>query len=43
MTNVFHDIGVASQVGKYSDAVEVPPNARWLITAALGRDVVPDV
>lgn len=24
------DIGVASQIGRYSDAVEVPPNARWL-------------
>jgi 2-iminobutanoate/2-iminopropanoate deaminase len=33
MANVKHNIGVASQIGKYSDAVEVPPNARWLYTA----------
>jgi 2-iminobutanoate/2-iminopropanoate deaminase len=33
MANVQHNIGVASQIGKYSDAVEVPPNARWLYTA----------
>ena len=33
MANVKHNIGVASQIGKYSDAVEVPPNARWLYTS----------
>jgi enamine deaminase RidA (YjgF/YER057c/UK114 family) len=33
MTNRPHDIGVARQIGAYSDAVEVPPNARWLFTA----------
>ena len=33
MGNVKHNIGVASQIGKYSDAIEVPPNARWLYTA----------
>ncbi|MBI3896914.1 MAG: RidA family protein [Gammaproteobacteria bacterium] len=33
MTNKLHDIGVARQIGSYSDAVEVPPNARWLFTA----------
>jgi enamine deaminase RidA (YjgF/YER057c/UK114 family) len=33
MTNDFHDIGVARQIGTYSDAAEVPANARWLITA----------
>lgn len=27
------NIGVAAQIGTYSDAVEVPPGARWLITA----------
>src|SRR3954466_12743070 len=32
-TNVRHDIGVASQVGTYGDAVEVPAGARWLFTA----------
>ena len=34
MANRIHDIGVAPQIGTYSDAVEVPPNARWLCTAA---------
>jgi 2-iminobutanoate/2-iminopropanoate deaminase len=33
MANVNHNMGVASQIGKYSDAVEVSPNARWLFTA----------
>ena len=33
MANMKHNIDVASQIGKYSDAVEVPPNARWLYTA----------
>jgi 2-iminobutanoate/2-iminopropanoate deaminase len=33
MANKNHDIGVARQIGTYGDAVEVPPNARWLITA----------
>jgi 2-iminobutanoate/2-iminopropanoate deaminase len=33
MANVKHNVGVASQIGNYSDAIEVPPNARWLFTA----------
>ena len=33
MTNRLEDIGVARQIGSYSDAVEVPPNARWLFTS----------
>jgi len=33
MTNKTHAIGVAQQIGTYSDAVEVPANARWLVTA----------
>jgi 2-iminobutanoate/2-iminopropanoate deaminase len=33
MANKLQDIGVARQIGAYSDAVEVPPNARWLFTA----------
>ena len=33
MTNTMHDVGVATQIGKYSDAVEAPANARWLITS----------
>jgi 2-iminobutanoate/2-iminopropanoate deaminase len=31
--NKQHDVGVARQIGTYSDAIEVPPNARWLFTA----------
>lgn len=33
MTNTPFDIGVARQIGKYSDAVEAPANARWLFTS----------
>lgn len=33
MKNKYHDIGIAKQIGSYSDAVEIPPNARWLFTA----------
>jgi enamine deaminase RidA (YjgF/YER057c/UK114 family) len=31
--NQQHDVGVARQIGAYSDAVEVPPHARWLFTS----------
>jgi 2-iminobutanoate/2-iminopropanoate deaminase len=31
--NKLHDVGVAEKIGTYSDAVEVPAGARWLITA----------
>jgi 2-iminobutanoate/2-iminopropanoate deaminase len=31
--NVQHNIGVAEQIGTYSDAVEIPARARWLMTA----------
>jgi 2-iminobutanoate/2-iminopropanoate deaminase len=34
MVNRMHDIGIARQIGTYSDAVEAPANARWLITAS---------
>lgn len=30
---LIHDIGVARQIGAYSDAIEVPPGARWLVTS----------
>jgi len=33
MTHTIHDIGVASQIGLYSDAVEAGPNLRWLLTS----------
>ena len=31
--NQQHDVGVARQIGAYSDAVEVTPHARWLFTS----------
>lgn len=31
--NIYHDIGVACQIGKYGDAVEVPSSAKWLMTS----------
>lgn len=31
--NVPQDIGIAKQIGKYGDAVEVPGGARWLLTS----------
>jgi enamine deaminase RidA (YjgF/YER057c/UK114 family) len=33
MTHTIHDIGVASQIGSYSDAIEATPNLRWLMTS----------
>jgi enamine deaminase RidA (YjgF/YER057c/UK114 family) len=47
MANRIHDIGIARQIGTYSDAVEAPANARWLITAGTpglgaGGKVPPD-
>jgi 2-iminobutanoate/2-iminopropanoate deaminase len=33
MNHMIHDIGVASQIGAYSDAIEVKPNQRWLLTS----------
>lgn len=33
MHNIVHNVGVASQIGSYSDAIEVPPGARWLFTS----------
>ena len=33
MNHKLHDVGVARQIGAYSDAVEVAPNARWLFTS----------
>jgi enamine deaminase RidA (YjgF/YER057c/UK114 family) len=41
MTPIQHEIGIASQIGTYSDAVEVGPDMRWLIssgTPGLGPD-----
>jgi enamine deaminase RidA (YjgF/YER057c/UK114 family) len=33
MANISHNVGVASQIGRYSDAVEAPAGARWLFTS----------
>lgn len=33
MAHKIHDIGVAAQIGAYSDAVETAPNLRWLFTS----------
>ena len=33
MPHTNHDIGVARQIGNYSDAVEAKPNLRWLMTS----------
>lgn len=43
-----HDVGVARQIGSYSDAIEVAPGQRWLFSAGtpgLGTDgtLPPDV
>lgn len=33
MTHKLHDVGVASKIGKYGDAIEVAANQRWLFTS----------
>jgi enamine deaminase RidA (YjgF/YER057c/UK114 family) len=33
MSHIIHDIGVANQIGSYSDAIEMTPNLRWLMTS----------
>ena len=33
MSHTIHNIGVASQIGSYSDAIETAPNMRWLMTS----------
>ena len=33
MTHTIHDIGVASLIAAYSDAIEARPNLRWLLTS----------
>ena len=48
MHNIVHNVGVASQIGSYSDAIEVPPGARWLFTSgtpglALGGGLPADI
>ena len=48
MAHQLYDLGVARQIGTYSDAVEAPPSARWLYTAgtpglARGGTLAPDI
>jgi 2-iminobutanoate/2-iminopropanoate deaminase len=48
MSHTVHDIGVANQIGLYSDAIEASPNLRWLMTSGTpgftdGRDVPADI
>ena len=33
MSHSIHDVGVARQIGAYSDAIETAANLRWLFTA----------
>src|SRR5688500_8518882 len=33
MNHKIHDVGIAKQIGTYSDAIEVAPDIRWLYTA----------
>jgi enamine deaminase RidA (YjgF/YER057c/UK114 family) len=33
MSHIIHDIGIARQIGSYSDSIEVRPNVRWLMTS----------
>jgi enamine deaminase RidA (YjgF/YER057c/UK114 family) len=48
MTHAIHDMGVAKQIGAYSDAVEAGPNLRWLLTSgtpglSTGGELPPDI
>jgi 2-iminobutanoate/2-iminopropanoate deaminase len=33
MSHFIHDIGVARQIGSYSDAIEAAPGLRWFVTS----------
>jgi 2-iminobutanoate/2-iminopropanoate deaminase len=33
MTHTVHNVGVAAQIGRYSDAIESAPGLRWLHTS----------
>ncbi len=46
--NKIHNVGVAKQIGTYSDSVEVPANSRWLLTSgtpglAVDGSLAPDI
>jgi 2-iminobutanoate/2-iminopropanoate deaminase len=34
MPHHIHNVGAAKQIGRYSDAIEVQPNLRWLMSSA---------
>jgi enamine deaminase RidA (YjgF/YER057c/UK114 family) len=48
MPHKIQDVGVAKQIGNYSDSIEVAPNLRWLMTSGTpgltnGRDLPNDI
>ncbi len=43
MNHKIHDVGVAKQIGTYSDAIEVAPNLRWLFTAGTLKPSIPPI
>jgi 2-iminobutanoate/2-iminopropanoate deaminase len=48
VSHIVHDIGVARQIGLYSDAIETGPNLRWLMTSgtpgfADAAEIPPDI
>ena len=48
MPHKVHDVGVARQIGSYSNSIEVAPNLRWLMTSGTpgltnGRDLPNDI
>lgn len=48
MTHAIHDIGIARQIGPFSDAIEAAPGLRWLFTSGTpglerGGKLPPDI
>jgi 2-iminobutanoate/2-iminopropanoate deaminase len=41
MNHTIHDVGVAAQIGRYSDAIETKPALRWLFSSGT-PGVLPD-
>jgi 2-iminobutanoate/2-iminopropanoate deaminase len=46
--HTIHNIGVSSQIGAYSDAIETGPNLRWLLTSgtpglSIGAELPSDI
>jgi 2-iminobutanoate/2-iminopropanoate deaminase len=46
MPHIAHNIGIASRIGTYADAVETLPNIRWIFTSGMpglsGAGVLPN-